>query len=162
MRRNAVLAMLIVASIEAGCGSSPASPERLGPIDTQTGNPPVVTAAKLQVRDVRVTVTYDVQRGSYTYVPYLTLAETSGNSDAKIIGMNFELLGIGVNGRVPPVVDRFTVPAGGTVRLGDDAYGNSWLSIDNRLKASGLTLSVTYLDDAFVEAVISASVQFSE
>ena len=157
-------AMLILAPIVAGCGGNPVKPEPQGPIDVQNGNPPVVKPiAKLEIRDFTVTITYDAQSGRYTYVPYLTLAETSGHSDAKIIGTNFELLGIGVNGRVPPVNDRFTVPAGGTVRLADDPYwGDPWLSIDNRLRASGLSVSFTYLDDAFVAGVISATVQFSE
>ena len=157
-------AILILASIEAGCGGNPVSPERQGPIDIQNGNPPVVTpVAKLEIRDFTVTIAYDAKSARYTYVPYLTLAETSGASDAKIIGTKFELLGIGVYGGVPPVDDRFTVTAGGTVRLADDPFwGGPWLSIDNDLRASGISVSFTYLDDAFVRSVVSATIQFSE
>jgi hypothetical protein len=153
-------AVLILASIVAGCGGNPLKPEPQGPIVIQNGNPPVKPIAKLEIRDFTVTIAYS--NGNYTYVPYLTLAETSGQSDAKIIRTNFELLGIGVNGRVPPVDDRFTVPSGGTVKLAEDDYGGTWLSIDSQFKASGLSVSFTYLDDAFVAGVTSATVQFSE
>ena len=156
-------AMLILASVEAGCGGNPVRPERQEAIDIPVGNPPVVTSvAKLEIRDLTVTITYDAQRGTYTYVPYLTLAETSGLSDAKVIDVKFELLGIGLNGRVPSLGDRFTVPAGGQVRLAEDAYGGTWMSIDNRLKASGITMLFTYLDDAFVGAGVGATVQFPQ
>jgi hypothetical protein len=151
-------AMLIFASIEAGCGGNPVRPEQQGPIEIQNGNPPVVMPlAKLEIRDFTVTITYDEESGWYRYVPSLTLAETSSASDAKIIDIKIELLGIGLNGRVPSLGDRFTVPVGETVRLDADYWG-----VDSRFKASGISVSFTYLDDAFVPAVVSATVQFSE
>ena len=163
MTRKLCAAMLILASVEAGCGGNPVRPERQGPIDIQIGNPPVVTPlAKLEIRELTVTITYDAQSGRYTYLPYLTLAETSGASDAKVIDMKFELLGIGLNGRVPSLGDRFTVPAGSNVRLADDGYGGSWMSIDSQFKASGISMSFTYLDDAFVAAAVNATVEFSD
>jgi len=156
-------AILILASVEAGCGGNPVRPQSQGPIDAQTGIPPVVTPlAKLEIRELTVTITYDAQSGRYTYVPYLTLVETSGVSDAKVIDMQFQLLGIGLNGGVPSLGDRFTVPAGRNVRLAEDSYGGSWMSIDSQFKASGISMSFRYLDDAFVAATVSATVEFSD
>ena len=157
MTTRSCAAILIVASIGVGCGGNPVRPEQ-GPINKTD----VTSAAKLQIRDFTVTVTYDAQLGMYRYVPSLTLVETAGNSDAQIVDIGFQLLGIGANGAVPTLHDRFRVQAGGTVQLFEDPYWGPWLSIDNRLKASGVSIWVHYHDDALVGGVVGATVQVSE
>jgi hypothetical protein len=87
--------------------------------------------------------------GSFSYLPKLTLAETSGVSRAVIKKMTFQLLDVGPSGRVPVVWEPREVPAGGTITLDEDDYGyGPWLEISSMADASRVSLAISFVDDA--------------
>lgn len=86
-------------------------------------------------------------RGTFSYWPKLTLAETAGVSRAVIRKMTFQLVGVGPAGRVPEVWEQHEVPACGTLTLDDDGYGGPWLGITSTADASQVSVAISFVDD---------------
>jgi len=89
-----------------------------------------------------------------SYLPRLTLAETTGRGQVTIVRIQFELLG--APGGVPSNSSRILVPPGGTVVLDDDEYG-PWAEISNCYPmVSRVSVAVLYLNDRGRGATVSA------
>jgi hypothetical protein len=151
-----VCAMLLtLASIGAGCDANLTAPAIAM---TPAGAPAI---ASLAVLDFTVTLERRPTAQEFWYTPILTLAETSGLSDARIVEMNFELLDVGVQGRVPRVSEHFTVNAGGTLTIAEDNYGGPWLQIISSWDAARVSVTIKYVDSAGRESAVSAIAQVS-
>ena len=107
---------------------------------------PAASSASLVIQAFSVVVSSD--GSSFGYWPKLTLAETSGISRAVIKKMTFELLHVGPAGRVPPSWDAREVPAGSSIALDEDDYGGPWIWITSLANASGVSLTISFVDDA--------------
>ena len=109
--------------------------------------PPNASSAALVIQAFSVVGSSD--RGSFSYWPKVTLAETAGVSRALIKKMTFQLLDVGSPGRVPTLWEPREVPAGGTIALDEDDYGyGPWLEITSMADASRVSLEISYVDDA--------------
>lgn len=99
-------------------------------------------------------------RGRHHYWPKLRLTETTGRSHVIIRQMTFELLDVGVDGRIPRVMDSFLVGAGGSISLSEDAHGwGPWLEIDSRAMATRVSLTVLFQDASGFGGSVSAVAQ---
>ena len=95
-----------------------------------------------------------------SYLPRLTLAETTGRGQVNIVRIQFELLG--ALGGVPPSREPRLVPAGGIVVLDEDAYG-PWLEISNCYPlVSRVSVAISYLNDRGRGATVSAVADVSK
>ncbi len=98
--------------------------------------------------------------GRHHYWPKLRLTEMSGRSHVIIRQMTFELLDVGVDGRIPTVNDPLLVGAGGSISLSEDAYGwGPWLEIDSRAMATRVSLTVLFQDASGLGGSVSAVAQ---
>lgn len=85
--------------------------------------------------------------GTFFYWPKLTLEETTGLDDIRIVKMVFELLDVGADGRVPPVQGPILVPAGGTTVLDEDPLGyGPWMEISSHRNAQRVSVFIHYVD----------------
>lgn len=128
-------------------------------IVTAAAEVPVVpdraAVASLAVRDF--TVGRRQHQGRFLYRPTLTLAETSGHSDASIKKIMFELLGVGGSREVTSVWKAPNVPAGGTVRLLTGKNGpDPWFEIDSTADAPRLSVVISFVDAEGRGGLVSA------
>jgi hypothetical protein len=98
----------------------------------------------------------------WDYWPRFTVTETSGAVDVTITRIEFMLLDMGINGRVPPSFGSWKVPAGGSIRLFDEwSYGEPALY----LSSSGLTdramVTLSYVDTTGRPGDVTATAQVS-
>jgi len=118
------------------------------------------SAAALTIRSFSVTSSF--HDGRFWYQPKLTLAETSGVSDATVASFTFNLLDLGAEGRVPVVRSPIVVPAGGMLVLDQDPLGyGPWVELDSASKASRVAVVISYLDSAGRGRSVGAEVQVS-
>lgn len=117
------------------------------------------SAAELAIQSFTVDGWVD-SRGRHHYWPKLRLTETTGRSHVIIRQMTFELLDVGVDGRIPTVNDSFLVGAGGSISLSEDAHGwGPWLEIDSKAMATRVSLVVLFQDASGLGGLVSAVAQ---
>ncbi len=116
--------------------------------------------ATLEIR--RFVVAGSFSGGYFWYWPKLTLIETTGRSDARIVKITFELLDIGPAGRVPEIHESIVVPAGGTIVLDEDPLGyGPWREISNSIKAARVSVVIHFVDVVGRGGVVTAIAEVS-
>jgi hypothetical protein len=105
------------------------------------------SATESAIDIVRFEVLGSTGPGRFYYWPKLTLVEAGGRSGVTILSINFELLDVGLAGRVPPYERRILLSAGGTVNLDEEGWG-SWLEIESLSRATRLSVTVVFVDAA--------------
>jgi hypothetical protein len=83
----------------------------------------------------------------WDYWPRLTVTETSRAVDVTITRIEFMLLDMDVNGRVPPSFGSWKVPAGGSIDLFDDwSYGEPGFYLSSSRKTDRVMVTLSYVD----------------
>jgi hypothetical protein len=85
----------------------------------------------------------------WDYWPRLTVTETTGTTAVTITRIEFMLLDMGINGRVPPSFGSWKVPAGGSIDLFDEwSYGEPGFYLSSSRKTDRVMVTLSYVDAA--------------
>lgn len=104
--------------------------------------------ASLQISDFVVTRWSDPRPSQWTnYWPRLTVTDTSGDVDVTITRVEFMLLDMGIDGRVPPSFGSWKIPAGGSIDLFDDwSYGEPAFYLSSTRLTDRVMVTLSYVD----------------
>lgn len=151
-----MVAFLVVAAASCGGTGSPTGPAPAA-VAVPPGALPPPPGPSIAVLTVDAfTVTSRRCSNGFCYVPAIRVSEASGKSAARVTALQFDL-NAGVDGRVPTLNYFRQVPAGGTLDLVGDFYGEPELEISsNKVDAATVSLAIGFLDDQGRQGVLNA------